>query len=246
MANIRLNVDTGATEGLQYQPYGGRSLTPKSSHEQKRYGYRSYEQPPSGYLHQTTRNIDALSLAQHQERMASRQHLTGSAATSAPEPAIMTTYPFSHNNAPGLPPNSYGAQSITPKSFRDQTRYDASLYEQLPLNLHRPTPRGFDAMSLANHQPHHEWMNSMNQDSMPMGGHSNPAVAGHCGINSSVHPFHSPSRVRFFDGIEQQDNGGRPQQDIGSQPQFMSSIGDPSNFSLHQQPLQQELPFVLH
>ncbi|KAL3768828.1 hypothetical protein ACHAWU_006929 [Discostella pseudostelligera] len=257
MANITLNVDAGATEGLQYQPYGGRSLTPKSIHEQKRYGYRSYEQPPSGYCYPTTRNIDALSLAQHQELMESmnhedmsRQRLTSSAATSAPEPAIMTTYPLSYNNASGLPPNSYGGQSITPKSF-DQTRYDFRSNEQQPLNLHRPTPRSFDAMSLANHQPYHEWMNSMNQDSMqqPMmlSGHSNPAVAGHYGAPSSMHPFNSPSKVRFSDGIEQHDIGGRPQQDIiGSRPEFLSSIGDPNNFSLHQQPHQQELPFVLH
>ena len=240
MDKFKMNAETNAAAGLQYHAYGGRSLTPKSVHEQNRYGFRSHAQMPSGYHHPTTtRSIDALSLVKNQDSIPSmnheimRQHLTGFVAPAGQEPLIMSNYPYSYsNNATVLPQNPYGGRSITPKSFHEQKRYGFRSFEQQPFHLHRTPPRSFDAVPLAHHQSHHEWMNSMNQESMSRRQHSNAAVvAGHYGTPSKMHPFNSPAKVSFFDNF---------QEDIGERPQFSSQPFQ------QQQQQQQQLPFVLH
>ncbi len=241
MASFTLNAETNAAAGLQYHAYGGRSLTPKSVPEQNRYGFRSYAQIPSGYRHPTTtRSIDALLLAKNQDSMPSmnheimRQRRTGFASPAAQEPLIMSNYPYSYsNNATVLPQNPYGGRSITPKSFHEQKRYGFRSFEQQPFHPQGAPPRSFDAVPLAYHQSHPEWMNSMNQVFMSRQQPMMPRVAaGHYGTPSVMHPFNSPAKVSFFDNYEE---------DMDEQPQFLSQP-----FQQQQQQQQQQFPFVLH
>jgi hypothetical protein len=224
MSDFKLNVDTNAAAGVQYHSYGGRSLTPKSVHEQKRYGLRPYEVP---YAHRypTTRSIDALSLAQNQELMMPHQHLKGFATPVAQEQLIMNNYPYSYSNHDAFfPPNPYGGHSITPKSVYEQQQYGFRAYEQQPLHLRRATPRSFDAMSMAHHR-HHPHLERSNAT----------IVAGQYGTSaSSMHPYNAPAKVSFVDSY---DEG------ITDRSQYLSNAG---GHNVQHQSFQQQLPFVLH
>ena len=224
MSDFKLDVDTNAAAGVQYHSYGGRSLTPKSVHEQKRYGFRSYE-VPNAYRYPTTRSIDALSLAQNQELMMPHQHLKGFATPVAQEQLIMNNYPYSYSNHDAFfPPNPYGGHSITPKSVYEQQQYGFRAYEQQPLHLRRATPRSFDTMSMAHHHrhPHLERSNAT-------------IVAGQYGTStSSMHPYNAPAKVSFVDSYEE---------GITDRLQYLSNAG---GHTVQHQSFQQQLPFVLH
>ena len=224
MSDFKLNVDTNAAAGVQYHSYGGRSLTPKSVHEQKRYGLRPYE-VPNVYRYPTTRSIDALSLAQNQELMMPHQHLKGFATPAAQEQLIMNNYPYSYSNHDAFfPPNPYGGHSITPKSVYEQQQYGFRAYEQQPLHLRRATPRSFDAMSMAHHR-HHPHLERSNAT----------IVAGQYGTSaSSMHPYNAPAKVSFVDSY---DEG------ITDRSQYLSNAG---GHNVQHQSFQQQLPFVLH